>query len=416
MADETEDARGRVHYGWVILATATCVVFGAMGLARFGYTVILPSMQDSLGFDNTQAGAIATANMVGYLLMSIAGGALASRFGPRRVVAIGMGVAGIGMFGTGLAQSAPEALFWRGLTGLGSGAANIPAMALLGAWFGARRRGLAAGIAVAGSSIGIISLGPLAGVLLTAETGWRHAWFTFGAAGAGLAVAVAFLLRNHPSEMGLSAVGSSDTATTPVGHQHWSHAYRSRPVWGLGLVYTAFGFSYIIYLTFFTRFLSAEGGCSGEEARQIFSIVGWCSLVCGVLWGPISDGIGRRRALAALYLFHAAAYALFAVSTSRAGFVASAILFGLSAWSIPAVITAACADLLGARMAPAALGFVTLFFGIGQAAGPSIAGRLADLNGSFRGAFLLAACVAAAGAISSLLLQDYQHSHKQEPR
>lgn len=56
-------------------------------------------------------------------------------------------------------------------------------------------------------------------------------------------------------------------------------------------------------------------------------------------------------------------------------------------------------------MAPAALGFVTLFFGLGQAAGPSVAGALADATESFGPAFLLAAGVAFLSGVGSLLLQ-----------
>ncbi len=65
----------RFHYAWVILIVATCVVFGALGLARFGYTMLLPPMQEGLGLDNAQAGGLATANLIGYLVMSLLGGA-----------------------------------------------------------------------------------------------------------------------------------------------------------------------------------------------------------------------------------------------------------------------------------------------------------------------------------------------------
>jgi MFS family permease len=56
-------------------------------------------------------------------------------------------------------------------------------------------------------------------------------------------------------------------------------------------------------------------------------------------------------------------------------------------------------------MAPAALGFITLFFGIGSAAGPSIAGAIADSNGSFVPVYLLAGGVALVGAVGALLLR-----------
>jgi len=87
------------------------------------------------------------------------------------------------------------------------------------------------------------------------------------------------------------------------------------------------------------------------------------------------------------------------------GYTVSVVLFGLTAWSIPGIVAAACGDYLGPKMAPAALGFATLFFGLGQAAGPSIAGAIADATGSFGPAFLLAAGVALLGGVGSLLLR-----------
>jgi hypothetical protein len=68
-------------------------------------------------------------------------------------------------------------------------------------------------------------------------------------------------------------------------------------------------------------------------------------------------------------------------------------------------VAAACGDYLGSRLALVALGFVTLFFGLGQAAGPSVAGALADATGSFGPASLLAAGVALLDGVGSLLLQ-----------
>ena len=176
-------------------------------------------------------------------------------------------------------------------------------------------------------------------------------------------------------------------------------------MWLLGLVYLAFGFSYIIYMTFFIKRLVADGGYTREAAGRLFMVVGWVSTVCGLIWGTVSDRIGRRATLFIVYLIQAAAFALFAVWARPAGFWVSAVLFGLTAWSIPAIMAAACGDVLGARMAPAALGFITLFFGLGQAAGPSVAGAMADRSGSFAGAFLLAAGVALLGAVGTILLR-----------
>jgi sugar phosphate permease len=400
----------RIHYGWVILAMGTLVVFGALGLARFGYSVVLPSMQTDLGLDNAQAGALATANLIGYLALSIIGGALAARFGPRRVIVTGLALAGIGMLLTGLANGLIDAATWRGLTGIGSGASNVPMMGLIGAWFAARRRGLASGIAVGGSSIALIIVGPLVPRILSiyGNNGWRLSWFIFGGATIALAACAWFLLRNRPADIGLmplGAEGNSEPAGPRAGGLQWRLVYRSRVVWHLGLVYVAFGFSYIIYMTFFTKYLIAEGGYSKEAAGSLFMTMGWFTLLSGLIWGLVSDRIGRKNAMIIVYVIQAAAYALFGLWLTPTGFTLSAILFGLTAWSMPAIMAATCGDVFGPRLAPAALGFTTLFFGIGQAVGPSVAGAMADAAGTFTSAFVLASVAALIGAGGALLLR-----------
>ena len=119
---------------------ALLIVFGALGLARFSYTSILPAMQQGLGLSNTQAGGLATANLAGYLLVGIVAGALAARVGPRRVIFAGLVVAAAGMLLTGVSHSYALALTGRVFTGFGSAAANIPAHTLVGLWF-SRARG-----------------------------------------------------------------------------------------------------------------------------------------------------------------------------------------------------------------------------------------------------------------------------------
>lgn len=403
----------RIHYAWVVLGVSVLVVTGALGLARLGYGVVLPEMQRSLGMDNTQAGALATANLVGYLLLSVTGGALAARFGPRRVITIGMLVVGGSMLMTATAGGFLTAALWRTLAGLGSGASNVPVMGLLSAWFGPRRRGFAAGIGVAGSSLALIVAGPLVPRLLAyfGNEGWRVAWCLFGVAGLVFALLALIFLRNRPGEMGLEPLGGSNpgNAETAVREPlQWGAVFRNPVVWHLGAIYTAYGFSYIIYMTFFKKCLMADAGYTPAQAGALFMLVGWTSLVCGLLWGSVSDHIGRRATIIIVYLIQTVAYTLFAAWPTPAGFLLSSILFGLTAWSIPAIMAAFCGDLLGPRLAPAGLGFVTLFLGIGQALGPAVAGAIADRAGGFTWAYALAAVVALTGAAGTAAL----HPHK----
>jgi MFS family permease len=399
------------HYAWVILAVGTLVVFCALGLARFGYTMVLPAMQAGLGLSNAQAGGLATANLIGYLALSVLGGALAARYGPRIVITAGLSVAAAGMLLTGLSDSFAEAAAWRAITGMGSGASNVPAIGLLAAWFVQRRRGLAAGIGVTGSSFALIVLGFFVPPVLDGYgwNGWRMCWFFFAGITLGTAVFSFIILRNCPSDLGLLPLGApkgDSTATVVARELNWSSVYRSGVVWHLGLIYVAFGFSYIIYMTFFTKYLITEGGYTQAAAGRLFMIMGWFSLLCGLFWGSVSDRLGRKTALVTVYIIQAFAFSLFALWPSSPGFVLSAVLFGFSAWSIPAIMAATCGDLLGPRLAPAGLGFITLFFGIGQAAGPGVAGIMADASHTLSPALLLASGAALLGAVGSLFLRS----------
>lgn len=413
-------SRGAWHYGWVVLVVGTLTVLGSIGLARFGYTLILPAMQDGLGLSNTQTGVLATANFLGYLGLAVSGGALASRYRPRWVIGASMVVTGLAMVITGTVTNFGGALLWRLVTGVGSGGANVPVMSLVPSWFTARKRGMAAGVAVGGSSLGLALMGPLIPRVLEsgAVNSWRYSWFILGAAVLLCAVLSLTLLRDRPEEEGLSPVGSPVAgerrapgmrscarAAGPAALPDWSRVYRNRALWHLAIVYVAFGFSYVIYSTFFAKYLMAEAGYTRRAAGNLWAVIGWISIFSGIGWGALSDQIGRKHALALVYAIQAFSFTTFALWQARAGHVASVLAFGLTGWSIPGIMAAACSDYTGAQLAPAAFGFTTLFFGLGQVAGPTVAGLLADGTGTFRPAFLLAGGIALMGALGSVLLQ-----------
>jgi len=72
---------------------------------------------------------------------------------------------------------------------------------------------------------------------------------------------------------------------------------------------------------------------------------GGVSIFCGVLWGGISDRVGRGRGAALVYFFLSASYLIMALLKSNGGFYFSAIVFGLCAWSIPTIMAATAGDL-----------------------------------------------------------------------
>src|SRR5512143_836358 len=95
-------AQPRVHYGFVVLIFIVLAVFGALGLARFGYTSILPAMQDGLKLSNTQTGELQSWNLLGYMLTVVFAGVVAARYGPRAVISISLVAVAAAMLATGL--------------------------------------------------------------------------------------------------------------------------------------------------------------------------------------------------------------------------------------------------------------------------------------------------------------------------
>ena len=405
----------KLHYGWVVIFMGLLTTIAAHGFGRMSYTIILPAMKDGLGFNYTQLGLLGTGNFIGYLTMAIIGGFLAAHFGTRVVITAALVLMGITMILTGLAQSFGFAFAMRLLTGLGNGAAFVPAMALGSAWFTMKKRGFATGIVSAGIGAGtmIASLGVPRILAAFGPNGWRFSWYILGGAVLLISGIVYRYVRNRPDELGLQLVGTApaenvspaSAGEAKASSLQWTTIIKMRRVWYLGGVYFFYGLSYIIYMTFFAAYLVNEMGLTQGFAGKLWALVGGLSILCGMIWGGISDRVGRSRGAALAYLVLALSYIIYALIKVEFGFYLSAVLFGLTAWSIPTIMAAAAGDFVGPRLAPAGLGFITLFFGIGQALGPALGGYLADVSGSFTLPFLIAGVISLIGMVLSFYLK-----------
>jgi MFS family permease len=367
-------------------------------------------MKEGLALTYTQVGLIGTGNFIGYLCLAVIGGFLAARFGVRRVVFVSLVVMGISLFLTGLSESFGFAFLMRLITGMGNGGSYVPMMALPAAWFAMEKRGLATGVVTMGTGTGL----SLTGLILPyfmgeyGQEGWRYAWFLMGAIVFACSFACYLLLKDSPKEMGLAMYGGEEEqrgGPKVTLFSAWKDVIGEKEIWKLGSVYFMYGFSYIIYLTFFIAYLTKEIGLSTQSAGGIFAVLGFFSIFCGVIWGTISDMVGRRYGSVLAYTTLALSYLVFGFWKETTGFYISAVVFGITAFSIPVIMAAAAGDAVGGRLAPAGLGFITLFFGIGQAFGPAVAGWLKDATGTFTHAFLLSAAVSIVGGLGSLILK-----------
>lgn len=392
------------RYRWVVLGMGFLAVFGALGFGRFGYSAILPSMQKDLGIKTQAAGSLASWNLAGYVIMATIGGMLASRFGARKVVAVGSIVAAAGMLLTGLSTGMVTASAGRLITGLGGGGVLVPSVALMSAWFDVRRRGMASGIVSSGSSLALVIAGPVVPLIIGAGGvhGWRLAWYFFAALTFLVGILTIAFQRDRP-HAAAPKVRAARSSRPPIDYKS---VLRSRYAWHLGVVYGMFGFAYIVFFTYFQKRLQTDLGFSPARAGDFFLILGVFSIFCGVIWGTVSDRVGRGRALAVMFLLQAVAAVLFAWWPTTPGLVLSAALFGVTSIAVPGIMGAACGDQFGPVMASTSLGMITVFLGIGQVLGPILGGRLADSHHTLKYSYLMAAAVFLVGAVLAAFLRE----------
>lgn len=381
------------HYGWVIVGNGLLVMFACLGLARFSFGVLLPPMAQALDLSYSQRGYLGTGYFIGYLLMVGLAPAMARRFGLRVSIALGLALVASSMGLLALAGSYGAALACYTVTGIGSGAANIPMMALIANWFAPSLRGLATGSVIAGNGVGIVVSGLLVPAVNQAggANGWRWGWGVLAGIVALALVTATMFLRDKPEDKGLAMAGEFGRRVAPPAGAKGFNAQERRLLLLLGIIYLIFGLTYIIYGTFFVTALIDEHGMGEALAGRFWSVVGLFSLFSGPLFGLISDRFSRKTGLMATFAVQTAAYALASLSMGPLPIYASVALYGLAAWAIPTIMAATIADRLGPGRVALAFSIVTFFFAVGQVAGPTVAGWVADITGSFSPSFAASA-------------------------
>lgn len=397
------------HYGWVVVFAGMLGIFACIGIGRFALGMLLPSMGGSLGLSYSQMGLISTGNFVGYLGAVLVCGHLVARFGYRLLIVAALAGVGVSLIVVSRATAFHQVLIVYLLTGFASGAGNVPVMALVSHWFARRRRGRAAGFIVTGSGFAIMFTGVFVPAMsaLHGADGWRMSWLVLGAIVCVIALLCGLLLRDDPASMGLSPVGETGAApAAPAGHQPVNdpRSYR-KLLFHLGAVYFAFGFTYVIYATFIVTTLVEEWGFSEAVAGRFWFWVGLLSLFSGPVFGTLSDYAGRRAGLVTVFTLQMLAYLLVALHLPQPFLYVSIFCYGVVAWSVPSIMAAAVGDYMGPARAAAAFGQITFFFGIGQIAGPALAGVLAETSGTFSSSYFMAAGVVALGVLSAVLLR-----------
>ena len=370
-----------IRYGWVIVGVGVLVKMSGLGFGRFAYPMLLPSMRKSLGFNYSEMGLLSGAIMLGYLLFSFFGGMLATRFGPKRIVVTSLLCGSFSMFFMNRSSAFLPFLFFAFAMGAGGAGSHISITTLPMAWFEERRLGGAVGIVTGGTGLGIIVTGLLLPHLLSqlGKEAWRQCWLLLALITFSVAVAGWVLLREKPSQTTpLAPSLNEDRKFLPSKRKSQELTLKA-----IFIIYFIFGFSYNIYATYFVAYMIEEIRLTAKTAGDIWAIFGWMCMLSGLIWGFLSDRLGRRKAL----LWNNAVISLSVLlplllyQPFFMGF--SAFLFGGTFLGMVTVVAAAIGDQAGEKRAYV-YGLVTLIHGTGQFLGTTSGGYLKDLAGTFQ--------------------------------
>jgi predicted MFS family arabinose efflux permease len=380
------------------VALALALSLGAavsLGVTRFAYGLLLPPMRADLQWSYTLAGAMNTANALGYLLGALVTPQLMRWFGPSRLTIVGALLSSLFMALSGFFTAAPPLLAQRLLAGIASAFLFI-AGGLLAARLSAlqpQRSGFLLGLYYGGTGLGIVLSALLVPALLNAAAQEAHAW-TWAWWGLALACFAATALLAWPARA-LKDIGTAPAAADAAER---AALFRWRD-YGFGLAgYTMFGVGYIGYMTFVIALLR-EQGVPSARITLFYALLGLAVVASSRIWAGLLDRFRGGQALALLNALAGVATVVPAVTTAWPMVVASGLLFGAVFLSVVASTTA----LVRHNAAPAqwatGISAFTVVFAAGQIVGPTIVGWIADGPGGLQRGLMFSAAALWTGAV-----------------
>ncbi len=383
-ATTREKSRHAPERGWFARVTAAAPLpwrllgWGALGvalhigLARFGYGVVLPALRGEMGLGYTAGGVLNALHLGGYLAATLTSPALARRLGMARLARGAHVLVAAGALVCAAAPADPvlgPIVLGGGrlATGLGAGAAVIAILVTVLGGVAEAARARASVLIWTGMAAALLGCGVLVPLLL--EPGaWR---LTFLAA----AVLAVVLAVGFPVPAGRATAG-------PAGEAGFTLAAVATRRWAwLVATYLCFGAGYIAYATFAGARLAAAAAPVRVVAMT------WITLALATLAGSLltlavlSHSRLRPLALPGAMALAAAGAAVGALAGAAAA-LAGALLVGLGFAATPALITAAARTRSSAADYARAFSIATAALGVGQLAGPVLAGALADTFGT----------------------------------
>ncbi|CAJ0587855.1 unnamed protein product, partial [Mesorhabditis spiculigera] len=401
-------------WGWLVVLSAFLIHVVADGFVNT-LGILMDDLKTELHSDNTNAALVFSILNGFYMASGVFATVLIDRIGCNLTCAIGCVFSATGCFLSLWADS----MLWLGVTvgvilGTGAGLMYCPAIVCVTRYFH-QKRALATGITVCGAGIGSFLFSPINAFVIT-HFGAPAVFKLF----TGLflfSILFALTFREAPkdpakpeAENGQLLGKQAEKREEEDGMLHWfkeALILFKNPFflfYGLSAMLTSFGTN---GPTYFLPFYAKETlKLSQEEAAMPLAVYGLLNTVGRVVCGFIGD-FGENKSRNRVVLLGSSLVIcglLCCGSFLMLDFWSLAVYAGLFGFSLSASIclmSVVLVDLVGTEKLTQAFGIVLTLKGIGTLAGPSIAGFLADIAGSYHPTYIFSGL---ALALSGLLL------------
>ena len=384
-------------------ATAFAALFSAVGIGLYGLTFFYDFFVKDFGWTRQQVtSGNAYAKLIIGPLFGYLAGWLIDRYGPRRLLLVGILMAGGAMVGLGRVSTLGAFYFCYLFNALGYVFGGpLPVQVLLSRWF-TTARGRAMGFAYLGIGIGGTVVPGLA-YWLTTEFGWQRAMQVLGFLMIALAWPLAWFVKDAPASF--AADQAARPAAAPLGEVLRSPAFYLLLVGSMCSIGAVGGTMQNLKL-----YLSLDHQYAQGDVARILSLVLAGSIIGRLLMGWLADRWARKHVMLLIYVIVAAAIPLLLLADSWAMLHVFALLFGIGLGGDYMIIPLMAADLFGVQRLGRVMGFVLTADGLAEALSPMFVAGLRDRMGTYRPGFLLLMTLAAIGALAVSLLPRKQHS------
>ncbi|MBB3102213.1 YbfB/YjiJ family MFS transporter [Azomonas macrocytogenes] len=282
---------------WPYIFAGLCASLISIGLARFAYTPLIPSLIQSGWFTQYEVVYLSAANLAGYLIGALIGNPIAYRISNTRALKLMLGLVTLSFFACAYPLSITWFFSWRLLSGIAGGAVMVLVASAILPHIAPAKRGAASGAIFLGIGVGIAGSGTVVPALLS--QGLQNTWLGLGA------IALVLTLASWKAW----PTGHTDSSPTTLADGSNTEVQSS----GLKLLFAQYALmaaGLVPAMVFLVDYVERGLGFSHHAAAIIWSMYGVGAMLGPVVYGMAADKLGPQKGVRTALLIQAAAVAL----------------------------------------------------------------------------------------------------------